>query len=65
MRHKAKTLKEITLVEVLDYIMDIMGLGLGELKGLKEMNETNVEEEDLKDFVTKVITKVDKIASHI
>ena len=42
-----------------------MGLGLGELKGLKEMNDTHIEEEDLKDYVTKVITKVDKIASNI
>ena len=45
--------------------MDIMGLGLGELKGLKEVMNETAEEEDLKDYVTKVITKVDRIASNI
>ena len=38
-KRRAKTLKEFTLVEVLDYLADILSLGLSKGKGIKELNE--------------------------
>lgn len=65
MRKRAKTLKELTLAETLDYVMDLMALGFGKEKALKEMSEdSRNEEEDLKDYVNKVIAKVDKVTSN-
>lgn len=38
-RKKAKTLKEIKIVEILNYILEVLSLGMGKVKALKELKE--------------------------
>ena len=52
-------------MEVLDYLTDIINLGLNKGKGVKELNEEKNEEEDVKDYVTKVINKADRLVSNM
>lgn len=36
-RKKAKTLKEIKIVEILNYVLEVLSLGIGKVKALKEL----------------------------
>ena len=36
-RKKAKTLKEIKIVEILNYILEVLSLGMGKAKALKDL----------------------------
>jgi hypothetical protein len=41
-------------------------LGIGKARGLKELKEDiKTDDEDLRDYVTKVISKLDKITSNL
>lgn len=65
-RRRAKNLKEFTIVEILEGIVDVLAIGLGKSKGLWEIKEeVRVVEEDLKDYVGKVVNKLDKLTAHI
>ena len=60
---------EIIFAEVvtrLENTVDLLSLGIGKAKALKELREDiRTEDEDLRDYVTKVINKLDKIASSL
>ncbi len=46
--------------------MDLLSLGIGKAKALKELREdVKAEDEDLRDYVAKVINKLDKITSNL
>jgi chromatin segregation and condensation protein Rec8/ScpA/Scc1 (kleisin family) len=56
------TNKESTLVEVLDYILDVMRLALCKSKAIKEIQEDDKQEdEDIKEYVARVFKKVDRL----
>lgn len=44
--------------------MDLLSLGIGKGKALKELKEeSKTEDEDLRDYVTKVVGKLDKLTA--
>ena len=52
-------------MEALDRVVDILGLGIGKGK-MKPLGQSDrPEDEDLKDYITRVISKVDQITAHI
>ena len=62
-RKRVKNLRDLTIVEILDNLVDLLTLGIGKTRGLRELREdVKAEDEDLRDYVTKVISKLDKIA---
>jgi hypothetical protein len=46
--------------------VDLLTLGIGKARGLKELREdVKAEDEDIRDYVTKVINKLDKITANL
>ena len=63
-RRRVKNIKEFTLVEILENTVDVLSLGIGKAKALKELKQDiKAEDEDLRDYVTKVINKLEKLTS--
>jgi hypothetical protein len=43
-------------------VLEVLSLGMGKQKALKELKETpRMEDEDLKDYISRVISKLDRI----
>lgn len=62
MRKKGKNIRDINLVEALNYMVDILSLGLGKSKALKEIaDDSKPEDEDIKNYVSRVVNKVDRL----
>ena len=54
------------MVEILENIVDLLSLGVGKAKALRQLREdVRAQDEDLRDYVTKVINKLDKLASNL
>lgn len=64
MRKRAKTSKEFVLVEALDRVVDILGMAIGKGRAIKQMGQSG-EDEELKDYVARVINKVDQLTANI
>ena len=65
-RRRVKNIKDFTLVEILENTVDVLSLGIGKAKALKELKEdVKSEDEDMRDYVTKVINKLDKLTSNL
>jgi hypothetical protein len=53
-------------VEILENLVDLLSLGIGKTRALRELKEDGkTEDEDLRDYVAKVINKLDKITSSL
>ena len=65
-RRRVKNIKDFTLVEILENTVDVLSLGIGKSKALKELKEDiKAQDEDMRDYVTKVINKLDKLTSNL
>ena len=65
-RRRVKNIKQFTIVEILESTVDVLSLGIGKIKALKELKEDiKPEDEDLRDYVTRVINKLDKLTSNL
>ena len=65
-RRRVKNIKQFTLVEILENTVDVLSLGIGKNKALKELKEDiKPEDEELRDYVTRVINKLDKLTSNL
>ena len=54
------------IVEALDRVVDILGLGLNKGKAVKPLGRSErSEDEDLKDYISRVILKVDQLTANI
>lgn len=52
------------LVEALDRVVDILGMAIGKGRAIKQMGQSG-EDEELKDYVARVINKVDQLTANI
>ena len=61
-RRRAKSLRDFYIVEVLENIVDLLSLGIGKNKALRELREESKgEDRNLENYVGKVIGKLDRI----
>jgi hypothetical protein len=65
-RRRVKNIKDFTLVEILENTVDVLSLGINKAKALKELKEDiKAEDEDMRDYVSKVISKLDKLTANL
>jgi hypothetical protein len=65
-RKRVKNIRDVNIVEILENCVDLLTLGIGKARGLKDIKEdVKVEDEDIRDYVTKVINKLDKITANL
>lgn len=65
-RKKSKSSKDFTMIEILDFTLDVISLGMGKLKALREMkdNPKANDDDDWKGYMTRVVNKLDKLAAN-